>query len=308
MMVPQRTAYQLVLACGSFALASAQGVPGTDCCHGTDPANTCYTWFQDAVNVCPSDTMPRDSCDCHEPRDTAGNIALSEGECCRRSCWMAGFTDETCPTGTMARGEHDYHQPGWMQHADGSWGPGEFTEQECCQRTCFTEGFTDATCPDGTMARGEHDWHQPGDGEFTEAECCVRNCWLAGFTDVTCPTGTMARGEHDWHQPGWMQHADGSWGPGEFTEVECCQSNCWTAGYTSRADCPVGHVPRGRDDMHQPGVSGEFTQEECCQRESVPGTDCCHGIDPANTCYTWFQDAGNVCPSDTMPRDSCDCH
>ena len=171
-MVPRNTAVRLALACGSLALASAQGVPGTDCCHGTDPANTCYAWFQDAVNVCLGGAQPRDSCDCHEPRDSSGQIALSMEECCVRNCFTEGFTDATCPDGTRARGEHDWHQPGWTQHADGTWGPGEFSEQECCQRNCWMAGFTDATCPDGTTARGEHDWHQPPNFEFTAQECC----------------------------------------------------------------------------------------------------------------------------------------
>ena len=68
-------------------------IPGTDCCQGTDPANTCYAWFQaDVSNVCPDDSVARDSCDCHMPEDASGNIALSMEECCRRTCHSSGFT------------------------------------------------------------------------------------------------------------------------------------------------------------------------------------------------------------------------
>ena len=47
-----------------------------------------------------------------QPMDASGNIALSMEECCMRSCHSSGFTQESCPDGTVARGEHDYHQPG----------------------------------------------------------------------------------------------------------------------------------------------------------------------------------------------------
>jgi len=115
-------------------------------------------------------------------------------ECCMNTCYLSGFTDATCPDGASARGEHDFHQPGWTQHADGTWGPGEFTAEECCRRTCFSSGFTDATCPDGARARGEHDFHQPMNGEFTAEECCTRTVSMTpagGAIDCTGVATTL---------------------------------------------------------------------------------------------------------------------
>ena len=133
-MAAQSVALRFALACVSLASrGTAQGIPGTDCCPGTDPANTCYGWFQaDASNVCPTDRMARSSCDCHQPRDAAGNIdALSMEFCCMNTCYLSGFTDATCPDGASARGEHDFHQP--MN--------GEFTAEECCQHFCDPSSF-----------------------------------------------------------------------------------------------------------------------------------------------------------------------
>jgi hypothetical protein len=90
------------------------------------------------------------------PEDASGNIALSMEECCMRSCHSSGFTQESCPDGTMARGEHDYHQPAWGEQADGTWVPGEFTVEECCTGTPTGTPSTTPTAGTGGSSTGDH--------------------------------------------------------------------------------------------------------------------------------------------------------